>query len=289
METARLKQLIRNPAFWAAVTSATTVIIAIIGGLTFIFSIVLAPDFSKPEPQVGTIQIGEFSAPLIRITPTPFVVTVPQQFRSTCRVVAPEVNSTPAPTSTPKFNVAPVVVFTPVRTQITANAPAALKDRMPYVTDGPDGPKWVSRGGAEFGLQNGMGSAGRKYVPGQIHRSDRMAATGLYDDGKKGIRRLTDPELRLADQDRDGVQAEVLYGIAGRTMRLRDPEAAAEMMRIYNQWLADFCDTHPDRFAGLAAIPNHDVGAPVAEIQRVVKRGGFRALAVTNPHPLPRI
>ena len=44
-----------------------------------------------------------------------------------------------------------------------------------------------------------------------------MASTGLYDDGKSGIRRLTDPELRLKDQDRDGVQAEVLYGILGAT------------------------------------------------------------------------
>ena len=86
----------------------------------------------------------------------------------------------------------------------TRNARAALKDRMPFVTDGPDGPVWVSRAGAQFGLANGMGSGGRKYVPGQIHRSDRMAETGLYSDGEKGIRRLTDPDLRLKDQDRDG-------------------------------------------------------------------------------------
>ena len=85
----------------------------------------------------------------------------------------------------------------------TANASAAMKDRMPFVTDGDDGPVWVSRGGAYFGLQNGMGSAGRKYVPGQIHRADRMAETGLYDDGRNGIRRLTDPELRIRDQDLD--------------------------------------------------------------------------------------
>jgi len=82
----------------------------------------------------------------------------------------------------------------------TANASKDLKDRMPYVTDGEKGPVWVSRGGAQFGLQNGMGSAGREYVPGQIHRSDRMAETGLYDDGKKGIRRLTDPALRIKDR-----------------------------------------------------------------------------------------
>ena len=77
-----------------------------------------------------------------------------------------------------------------------------------------------------------MGSAGREYVPGQIHRSDRMASTGLYDDGKKGIRRLTDPELRLTDQERDGVQGEVLYGILGASMRLKDDEAATELMMI---------------------------------------------------------
>src|SRR5262245_35021593 len=92
----------------------------------------------------------------------------------------------------------------------TSNASTKLRDRMPYVEEGPDGPRWVSRNGAQFGLVNGMGSAGRKYEPGVIHRSDRMASTGLYDDGRKGIRRLTDPELRLKDQDRDGVQAEVL-------------------------------------------------------------------------------
>ncbi|MCZ6557786.1 MAG: hypothetical protein O7A69_08405 [SAR324 cluster bacterium] len=65
----------------------------------------------------------------------------------------------------------------------TENASAHLKDRMPYVTDGEKGPVWVSRKGAYFGLMNGMGSAGREYVPGIIHRSDRMASTGLYEDG----------------------------------------------------------------------------------------------------------
>src|SRR5205085_4442565 len=133
----------------------------------------------------------------------------------------------------------------------TKNASAALKDRMPKVVDGPKGPQWVSAKGANFGLVNGMGSAGREYVPGVIHRSDRMASTGLYDDGKKGIRRLTDVEHRLKDQDRDGVQAEILYGILGATSRLNDPEAAVEVIRVYNEWLAGFCESHPDRFIGL--------------------------------------
>src|SRR5262249_40538418 len=106
---------------------------------------------------------------------------------------------------------------------------------------------------------------------------------GIYEDGKKGIRRMTDPDLRIKDQNRDGVQAEVLYGILGATNRLKDDEAAGEMLRIYNDWLADFCSTHPDRFAGLACIPNHDIGAAVAEIGRVARRGGGRGPGNSRP------
>ena len=168
----------------------------------------------------------------------------------------------------------------------SSSASLAMKDRMPYVTDGPKGPRWVTKKGANLGLVNGMGSAGREYVPGRIHRSDRMAATGLYEDGKRGIRRLTDPELRLKDQERDGVQAEVLYGILGATRRLNDAEAAVELVRIYNEWLAGFCDAHPDRYAGLACIPNAPVEAAVEEMRRVIKRGGVRGLEIANTHDI---
>lgn len=169
----------------------------------------------------------------------------------------------------------------------TANASAKFKDRMPYVEQGPDGPRWVSRNGAQFGLVNGMGSAGRKYVPGEIHRSDRMASTGLYEDGKKGVRRLTEPDLRLKDQDLDGVQAEVLYGILGSSGRLNDGEAACEMLGIYNDWLHDFCGKHPDRLIGLANVPSHDMTAAVKEVKRAAARG-VRGVDVANrPDMIP--
>jgi uncharacterized protein len=164
----------------------------------------------------------------------------------------------------------------------TSNSRAELRERMPFVTDTRRGKAWVAKNGAKFGLMNGMGSAGREYVPGQIHRSDRMASTALYDDGRKGIRRLTDPELRLKDQERDGVQAEVLYGVLGASMRLNDDEAATEMVRIYNEWLADFCRTHPDRYAGLASIPSHNIDAAVAEARRVARTGVLRGLDIAN-------
>ena len=168
----------------------------------------------------------------------------------------------------------------------TANAPAALKERMPYVTEGPRGREWVTKNGSSFGLDAGMGSAGRKYEPGKIHRSDRMASTGLYDPEQQQVRRLTDPTLRLEDQDRDGIQAEVLYGILGATNRLNDDEAAGCMLRIYNDWLADFCGQQPDRYGGLANIPNHDRDAAVAEVERVARRGNVRGLEVARRHDM---
>jgi len=155
----------------------------------------------------------------------------------------------------------------------TANASAALRDRMPYVTDGPDGPFWTCKNGGSFGLLNGVGPAGQKLVPGQNYRVDVMAATGLYEDGKKGHRHPTDPVLRAKDMDRDGVQAEVIFGILGAATRLNDPVAANEMFRIYNDWLVDFCRHDPDRFIGLACLPYGDIDAAVKEIHRVAKLG----------------
>ena len=155
----------------------------------------------------------------------------------------------------------------------TANATPALKERMPYVTDGPDGPYWTCKNGGSFGLLNGVGPAGQKLVPGQNYRVDVMAATGLYEDGQKGRRHPTDPVLRAKDMDRDGVQAEVIFGILGAATRLNDPVAANEMFRIYNDWLVDFCKHDPTRFLGLACLPYGDIDAAVKEIRRVAKLG----------------
>ncbi|MCY4144461.1 MAG: amidohydrolase family protein [Gammaproteobacteria bacterium] len=167
-----------------------------------------------------------------------------------------------------------------------SRAKKSLRERMPYVEKTDNGEFWVSRNGARFGLRNGMGSAGRRYVPGEIYRSDRMASEGLYSDGEKRIPRLTDPELRIRDQDRDGVQAEVLYGVLGASMRLNDDEASVEMVRVYNEWLAEFCSYAPDRFAGIASLPNCNVDATVEEIERVAARGVVRGVEIACSHDM---
>ena len=155
----------------------------------------------------------------------------------------------------------------------TSMASSQMKQRMPYVVDTPDGPKWTARNGASFGFKNGVGPSGAKYQPGKHHRVDEMAKTGLYDDGARDIRRCSDPHLRIKDMDSDGVDAEVIYGILGASSRLNDKEASNEMLRIYNDWLKDFCSHYPDRHIGLACLPYGDIDAAVTEIHRVAKMG----------------
>ena len=160
-----------------------------------------------------------------------------------------------------------------------SNATKAMKDRVPYVAQTPDGPKWVTKSGLDLGFTNGRGGSGArdgtgfKFVGGKERRLDRMAETGLYSQGCQGIFRPTTPELRLQDQDLDGLQAEVLYGVLGAGSKIPDREAAVEFYRIYNDWLSNFCSYNRKRFVGLASIPNHSVDAAVAETLHVAKLG----------------
>ncbi|HUA54875.1 MAG TPA: amidohydrolase family protein, partial [Candidatus Sulfotelmatobacter sp.] len=155
-----------------------------------------------------------------------------------------------------------------------SEAPQALKAKMPYVADGPDGPRWVADNGAQFGLAGGVGASGTKYVKGTQHRVDKMAEAGLYTDhAAKGLRRPGDPHLRVKDMDRDGIDAEVIYGILAAAAKLKDREASNEMLRIFNDFMRDFCRHYPDRHIGLANIPFGDIEAAVAEVHRAAKLG----------------
>src|SRR6202162_880989 len=153
------------------------------------------------------------------------------------------------------------------------NSRRERKERMPYVEDGPDGPHWVARNGADFGLVSGVGPGGAKLVPGKNVRVDIMAAHGLYSDAKIGKFRCRDPHLRLKDMEEDGVDAEVIFGVLGTAAKLNDMEASNEMLRIYNDWLKEFCSHYPEREIGLACLPYGDIDEAVKEIHRVAKMG----------------
>lgn len=111
---------------------------------------------------------------------------------------------------------------------------------------------------------------------------------------------LWDPRLRIGEVEQDGIVGEVLFpdfphivsneppfglvsgghkeadgGINRRSHELYEPELQWSGARAYNRWLADFCATHPDRYAGIAIVPFLDVEEAVAEI-RWARDAGLR-------------
>ena len=45
------------------------------------------------------------------------------------------------------------------------------------------------------------------------------------------------------------------------------------MLRIYNDFIIDFCKHYPQRMIGLACLPFGDIPAAVKEVHRVAKLG----------------
>jgi len=111
---------------------------------------------------------------------------------------------------------------------------------------------------------------------GQILGPHRMSSqysairrAGIEDDGS----RASDPKLRLADMDRDGVHASVIYGPNLFGLPIADPELKGAVLAGYNDWGLDFNGHAPDRLCVLPVLPTHAPEAAVAELQRVARLG----------------
>jgi predicted TIM-barrel fold metal-dependent hydrolase len=151
-------------------------------------------------------------------------------------------------------------------------APAHLRERVPHVVERDGAQVWINGKGAYLGHVGGIGAHG---APRGYHtnpRIERMAAEGIYDDQARGVMRTAIPELRAKDQERDGVSAEVVYGILLTIDGLGDPEAASVAVRAYNDWLAEFCRKLPGRFAGIGCLAGTPEEA-AAEVRRCARLG----------------
>jgi predicted TIM-barrel fold metal-dependent hydrolase len=87
---------------------------------------------------------------------------------------------------------------------------------------------------------------------------------------------------RLAAMDAAGIDIQVLSHNQPGCQAL-DADAAAPVAREVNDLLSEAVKAHPDRFAGLAALPTADPAAAVKELDRAVNTLGFRG-AMINGH-----
>ncbi|MEI7547858.1 MAG: amidohydrolase family protein, partial [Actinomycetota bacterium] len=100
----------------------------------------------------------------------------------------------------------------------------------------------------------------------------------VVDTGR--VEGVSDPAKRMVEMARQGIVAEVLFADFGLPFELYSPllaqvkgyQVAQDKLdaanRAYNRWLADYCATAPERFAGMVVVNFHDVDAAVAEIRR---------------------
>ncbi|MBI2554815.1 MAG: amidohydrolase [Candidatus Rokubacteria bacterium] len=96
-----------------------------------------------------------------------------------------------------------------------------------------------------------------------------------------------DPESRLKDMDREGVDETVLFPTLGLLCSgaTRDRALASALCRAYNDWLAAYCAEAPARLHGVAMVYLHDLAWAQKEIARAVGQLGMKGIFVRpGPH-----
>jgi uncharacterized protein len=93
-----------------------------------------------------------------------------------------------------------------------------------------------------------------------------------------------DPEARLADQDRDGVAAEILYPTVGMMLcNHPDFEFKQACFDAYNLWIAEYSAAHPDRLLGIGQTAMRSVADGIADLRRIKELGLRGVMMPGNP------
>ncbi len=93
-----------------------------------------------------------------------------------------------------------------------------------------------------------------------------------------------DPNARLADQDRDGVSAEVIYPTVGMILcNHRDFDYKKACFDAYNLWIAEYCGTHPDRLIGVGQTAMRSVEEGIADLRKMKELGLSGVMMPGNP------
>ncbi|MDH3689116.1 MAG: amidohydrolase [Gammaproteobacteria bacterium] len=143
--------------------------------------------------------------------------------------------------------------------------PAKYRDRAPRLERRTDG---------EYRIIDGK----------RPRRLDIAGSRETEEDQQREFRNDTsggrDIQRRIADQERDGICAEVIYPNDSLFLyNSPDSEYQMAVARAYNDWLIEVFGPHPDRFAPVAIIPMADIGAAVSEVNRVAKLG-YRTIKI---------
>lgn len=139
------------------------------------------------------------------------------------------------------------------------------RHRLPRVEVDKDGIKWS--------IQEG-------FAP--------MRIRDLKYEGEDLLRNLaghSEPEKRLADHDRDGIDAEIAFPGRGGLLVFssNDAEFMMAQCRVWNDWAWEVFGPYNKRISPVATIPTLDVDLAVAEVIRCKKMGYRTASFPSKP------
>ncbi|MBI3744765.1 MAG: amidohydrolase family protein, partial [Chloroflexi bacterium] len=137
------------------------------------------------------------------------------------------------------------------------------KSRAPHIVDKGDHDEFTCDG-AELMPLGAVAAAG--VAPDKITRQGRFA-THVPRGG-------WDPQARMADLAKDGVEAEVVYPtMAMRLFAVKDQDFQRACFNAYNRWVVDFCKAYPHQLKAVGVVPTDDIETAVGELKHCGKLG----------------
>ena len=130
-------------------------------------------------------------------------------------------------------------------------------------------PRQIEKDGKKFIQQDGFQPVPLSTIPVEGEDALRNRIGAYLTSGPRGM------ADRIADQDRDGVDAEIIFpnGPALLLWATPDQEFMMAQARIWNDWAMEECKGYLNRAKPIAAVPTANIEMAVAEVQRVAKLG----------------
>jgi len=147
----------------------------------------------------------------------------------------------------------------------------------PRVVRSEDTELWVVGDDIRMAVVGIQAQAGRRYATAPDR--EKITKRGFYRD----IGDL-DPDRYIKDLDVDGLAGALLFpSNAHQAYRCVAGDLLAAIARTYNDWVLEFCGTHPQRLKAVAMLDVDDLAAATAELERTVAAGATGALIPVLP------
>lgn len=153
-----------------------------------------------------------------------------------------------------------------------------------YVPEDDDGIESWYFGGVQRFHGTGIFGCSAGFDPDEL-----IARSWKYTEGHAAG---WDPVERVRVLDEEGIDLSILYptmailfGPLDEIPIIRDPEFVLACQRAYNDWVADYCRSHPDRLAAVATVPIQDIPLALAETRRAREKLGLCGVMLRSAAP----